>query len=117
MVSSLSQAWPAAMPSGAPAARPSVAIRGGEARRRAQGAAGDGLEGEHDQRVSGEDGQRFAERDVDGGLAAPGVGIVEAREIVVHQRGAVQEFDAGGGGVGERRAVFAAGGGDGVGEA
>jgi hypothetical protein len=46
---------------------------------------------------------------VDGRLAAPRGRVVEAREIVMHERGAVQQLDRRSGRVGERLVVAAAG--------
>mmetsp|Transcript_37839 Transcript_37839/g.52806 ORF Transcript_37839/g.52806 Transcript_37839/m.52806 type:complete len:244 (+) Transcript_37839:256-987(+) len=69
-----------------------------------------GLEGQHDHRVTGQDRQRLAERAVKRGLAPPGGGVVEGREIVVHQRGAVHDLDGGGGSIRHLRPVVAAGG-------
>ena len=47
-----------------------------------------------------------------GGLAPPGRGIVEARQVVMHQRGTVQQLDGGGCGVAQAGMVVATGGGD-----
>ena len=66
---------------------------GGEARGRPCGAAGERLEGEHDQRVAGEERHRLAVGDVDRGLLAPHRRVVEAGQVVVDERGAVQELD------------------------
>jgi hypothetical protein len=79
--------------------------------------AGQGLEGHDDQRVAGEHRQRLAEDAVHGGLATAQVGVVEAGEIVVHERRAVDQLDGDGGGVGEIGQGIAAGRGDGEAEA
>lgn len=59
---------------------------------------------------------RLAIQLVHRGLAAPGVGVVEAGHVVVHQRGAVQQLDRHRRGVGEFGRVFTAGPGDGQAE-
>ena len=74
--------------------------------------AGDGLVGENDERVAGENRQRLAVFDVDGRLAATNGRIVESRQVVVDERGAMHQLDRGGGGVGVRRIGIAAGHGD-----
>ena len=51
------------------------------------------LEGEHDQGIPCQDRQRFAERAMDRRSAAPPVGVVEAGQIVVNQRGTMEQFD------------------------
>ena len=59
------------------------------------GSSRDGLEGEGLERVAGEDGGGFAERDVAGGLAAAEVVVVERGEVVVDERVGVEHFDGG----------------------
>ncbi len=71
------------------------------------------LEGEKDEGIAGEHGQRFAERLVHRGHAATRGGIVETRQVVVDERGAVHELDRAGRGIGRGGIVLAAGGGDG----
>ena len=56
------------------------------------GRPGQALEGQHDQGVTGEHGQALAVSAVHRGLAAPGGGIVEAGQVIVDQRGAMQEL-------------------------
>ena len=53
------------------------------------------LEGEDDQVIAGEHRDALAESAVHRGLTAPRVGRVEARQIVVNQRGAVHHLDRG----------------------
>ena len=48
-----------------------------------------------------------------GRLAAPEVGVVEGREIVVDERGAMQQLDGDGGGLGSGGVAVAAGAGHG----
>jgi hypothetical protein len=48
-------------------------------------------------------------RAVDGGTAAPHLGIVEAGQVVMHEGGAVQKFDRRGGRIRQARVVAAAG--------
>ena len=73
------------------------------------GAARQGLEGQHDERVAGQHGDRLAEFGVHRRLAAANLGIVEAGQVVVHQRSAMQQLDRGGGGVSRRGIRVAAG--------
>ena len=54
---------------------------------------GERLVGEGLERVSGEDGDGFAENDVAGGLAAAEIVVVERRQIVVDERIGVQHLD------------------------
>ncbi len=51
------------------------------------------LERQRVQAIPGEDGIRLAERLVEGRLAAPKVGIVHARQVVVDQRIGMNQFD------------------------
>lgn len=80
--------------------------------RRAAGGAGEGLEGEDDQRIAGEQGERFVEGHMQGGFAAPGSGIVEAGHVVMDEGRAMQHLDRGGRGVGQERPVVAVSAGD-----
>ena len=72
-----------------------------------------GLVGHDDQGVTGQQGQRLAVQLVHGGQAAPGVGVVKAGHVVMHQRSAVQQLDADGRCVAEFGGVFATGPGHG----
>ncbi len=83
--------------------------QGREARRPARRTPGQGLEGQHDQGVAGEERHRLAIGDVDRRLLAPQGRVVEARQVVMDQRGAVQKFDRGRCRVRRRRIVVAAG--------
>ena len=67
------------------------------------------FEREHDQRIAREHRERRAEFDVNGRLAAPQIGVVETGQIVMDERGAMQQFDRGRGGVGRVRVAVAAG--------
>ena len=58
---------------------------------------GEGFEGEGGHGVAGENGERFAEDFVIGGLAAAEVIIVHGGEIVVDEREGVNELDGDGG--------------------
>ena len=58
------------------------------------------LEGEHDQSVSGQHGDRRSKLGVNGGLAPSRFGVVKTGQIVMHERSAVQKLD---GGCGRRR--------------
>ena len=100
------------MPFGTPTERPTLQQQARSRCGVSGGAARERLERQHDQRVAGQHRQRLAEGAMDRGLAAPRVGVVETGQIVVHQRGAMQQLDRGGGGVGDVRVVLAAGGGD-----
>jgi hypothetical protein len=75
--------------------------------------ASDRLESEHDQRVTRQHRERLAELLVNRGLAAPDLGGVEAGEIVMHERGAVQELDRRSGRISRHREAVAARHGDG----
>ena len=55
--------------------------------------AGKDFKGAGLQRVAGEDGDRFAERHVAGGLAAAQVVVVERGQVVVDQRVGVQHLE------------------------
>ena len=79
------------------------------ARRIARRALRKRFERHDDQGVSGQHRDRRAELDVDRRLAAPKSRVVEARQIVVNERGAMQQLDRGRGGVGRRRIAVAAG--------
>ena len=81
----------------------------GQALRRAAGRLRQRLEGQHDQRVARQHRDALAERVVNRGQAAAHRGVVETRQIVVDQRGAVQQLDGARRGVAERRIVVAAG--------
>ena len=59
------------------------------------------LEGGHDEGVADQDGHRLTVRAVDRRAAAPCGRVVEARQVVVHERRAVEELDRAGGGVGK----------------
>ena len=72
------------------------------------------LERQHDQRIAGQHRERFAEGLVHRRPAAPRVRRVEAGQIVMHQRGAMQQFERRAGGFGRGRMILAAGGGDAV---
>src|ERR1700687_4843214 len=61
------------------------------------GRRADGFEREGQQRVSGQDGDGFAEFLVAGRLAAAQVVVVECRQVVVDQRIGVNHFDGAGG--------------------
>lgn len=65
------------------------------------------LKRKHDQRIPGKHREALAKGLVDGRLSASGVGIVETGQIVVYQRGAMQEFDRSCARVGERRGIVA----------
>jgi len=67
------------------------------------------LERQHDQRITGQHRERFAERPVNRWTAAPPLCRVEAGQIVVHQRRAMQQFKRGTGGFRGGRMVLAAG--------
>ena len=85
--------------------------RGDQVRRR-HALTRNGLEGGDDQRVAGEKGQRLAIGDVNRGLAAAGIGIVETGQVVMDERGAMQQFDRGRGRLGRLGVFVAAGHGD-----
>ena len=75
-------------------ARPAMVISGASsALRRRLGRLGQRLEGQHDQRVAGQHRDALAEGGMHRGHAAPRGGVVEAGQVVVHQRGAVQQLD------------------------
>ena len=67
------------------------------------------MKGQHDERIPGQDRQRFTEGGMDRGVTAAGCRIVETRQVVMHQRRAVQQFDGGSGGIGGKRRVITAG--------
>jgi hypothetical protein len=67
------------------------------------------LEGQHDERIPGQHRQAFAEGAVHRGLAAACGRVVEAGQVVVHERGAVQQLQRHRGGVTQRGLVVAAG--------
>ena len=69
----------------------------------------EGFEGGHDQRVPGKHRNALTEGHVHGGLAATLTGVVEAGEIVVNQRRAVQQFDRTGSTCGQHRIAVPAG--------
>ncbi|GLS46304.1 hypothetical protein GCM10007884_42960 [Methylobacterium brachythecii] len=71
------------------------------------------LEGGDDQCVPGQYGQWLPEGDMHGGLLSAHRRIVEARQIVMHERSAMEEFDRGSGSVGGGFVVIAAGSRDG----
>ena len=71
--------------------------------------AGQDVEGQHDEAVAGQHGERFGKGAVGGGTTAADIGIVKHRQVVVHEAGAVDEFERGGGGIGKRGTVIAAG--------
>ena len=96
-----SQAWPATMPYGAPTARPTISDQGASRGGGRAVAARQGLEGQHDQRIARQHRQRLAEGAVHRRLAAPGRRVVEAGQVVMDQRGAMQQLDRRGGGVGD----------------
>src|SRR6056297_400557 len=75
--------------------------------------AGDGVERENDEAVASEHRERFAVGAVDRRLAAADRGVVECRQVVVDERGAVHELERRGRRGGEARPVVAAGHGDG----
>ena len=72
---------------------------------------GQGLEGQNDERVAGQQGQRLTELLVDGRQAAAYIGVIEAGHVVVNQRGAMQQFDADRSGAAQGLCIVAAGGG------
>ena len=76
---------------------------------------GQHLERQRLQRVAGQDRGGFVEGDVHGGLAAAQGVVVHRRQVVVHQRIAVDQFDRDGGGI-QRRHVRAEGVAGGVGQ-
>ena len=57
------------------------------------GALGQNFESLHDEGVAGENRQRLPILQMDGGLAAPHVRIIEAGEIVMDEGGAMQQLD------------------------
>ena len=63
------------------------------------------LEGQHLQRIAGQDRRRFVERLVAGRPAAAQVVVVHGRQVVVHQRVAVNQLDGAGRGVDAARAA------------
>ena len=67
------------------------------------------IERHDNQRIPGQHRDWRAEASMNGRLAAPGVGVVETGQIVVDERGAMQEFDRRGGGRGCGRMRVAAG--------
>jgi len=75
--------------------------------------SGEGFEGEHDQAIPGQDGQRFAVRAVQAGLSTPQVCVVEGGKVVMGEAGAMDELQRGGGGVRDLGAVITAGQGHG----
>jgi hypothetical protein len=62
-------------------------------------AACNGLERIDDKRVADKHRDGFAERNVNRRKPAPEISIIETRQIIMHQRGAMQEFDGGGSGI------------------
>jgi hypothetical protein len=62
--------------------------------------ASERAEGGDDQRVSREDGERDPERDMRRRFAAAQLRVVEAGQVVVHERSAVHELDRGRGPIG-----------------
>ena len=76
-----------------------------------------GLEGQHDERIARQHGQGLAERHMDRRLAAPCGRIVKAGQIVMDERGAVQQLDGDGRCIGELGRVFPASGSDGEAQA
>jgi len=75
------------------------------------------LEGENDERVPGQHRERLAEGLVHRSLAAADFSIIEAGQVIMHKRGAVQELDGGRGTGDDRPGLRAAGFGDRHGEA
>jgi hypothetical protein len=67
------------------------------------------LVGHDDQCITRQQGQRLAKFLVHGGPTAPRVGVVKGRHVVVHQRGAMHQFDGTGCRVGEFGQVVATG--------
>ena len=66
------------------------------------------LERENDQRIARENRQRLAESLVNRWTTAPSVSRVETRQIVMHERGAMQLFKCGTRRLGRRRMIFTA---------
>ena len=102
-LASHSHAWPATMPEGPPTERDTTSMRPASRSGASIAPSAKRLECQHDQRVAGQHGERLAEGLVHRGLAAPRVGVVEAGQVVMHQRGAMQELDRGRGGIGDGR--------------
>jgi hypothetical protein len=71
------------------------------------------LEGSDDQAITDENRDPFAKLRMHTGEASPGHGIVEARHVIVDERGAVQKLNGDGGAVGGIRFAIAAGCSDG----
>jgi len=76
--------------------------------------ASESLEREHDQRIAGQHGQRFAECLVHRRPPAAHIRRVEAGQIVMHQRGAMQQLERGTRCLRRSRMILAAGGGNAV---
>ena len=74
------------------------------ARRRTQS-----LKRQHDERVTGQHRQAFAVRKVHRSAAPAGGGVVKTRQVVVNQRGTVQQLDGAGGGFAQFGVVVATG--------
>ena len=81
------------MPLGEPTALRDDGEQDRQARRVARRALRQRFEGEHDQRVARQHRDRRAEFDMNRRLAAPQSRVVETGQIVVNQRGAMQQFD------------------------
>jgi hypothetical protein len=79
----------------------------------ASGRPGQNLEGGHDQRVPGQKRQRLPIGAMHGRLAAPDVGIVETRHVVMDEARAMNELDRRGCRIGHGRVGIPAGHGDG----
>ena len=94
------------------AGRPDRTREGQGERREARGhlarTSRERLEGQHDQRVAGEDGKRLSEHAMHGGLAAPRARVVEAWQVVVDGRRAVHELEGARSGLDHGRCVVAA---------
>jgi hypothetical protein len=68
------------------------------------------FESDDDQRVAGQHRPALAEGGMHRRLATPRGRVVEAGQVVVHQRSAVHEFDRGSGALRQQRVRVAAGG-------
>jgi hypothetical protein len=80
-----------------------------QAQRLRRGRLGQQLEGQHDQPIAGQHRQPLAIGRMHRRHAAARGRVVEARQIVMHQRGAMQQLDGRGRGVGHGRVRIAAG--------
>ena len=89
------------MPPGAPTARVNASTRFGKRSGEFE-RTGDVLEREHDECIADEQCDPLIEGAMDGRSVVTNLGVVEARQVVMDERGAVQQLDGGRRGDGKR---------------